>query len=288
LLGQGEDTPVFGFLNLLDAHEPYYPPFSSSGGAKPMPRERVPRQDRTGWLLGRWTPSSHEQEALQRLYRSAIRGLGIRLERILSILEECRRGPDPVIVLTSDHGQAFGSDRALFHSHGTEEALLRVPMYIRAPGLSSGSRPPRGWVSLIDIVPTLLRVIGADTTALPSARAIQDVANDGWSRPVFAYSTGIGMPRASWVSPQVRQAIDGLRTVGYQANKKVTVGPTAGVVETFDLETDPFARTNTSRGREWDAGEPLPEVLAFYERISASRTFAPGLPVERRLKSWGY
>jgi hypothetical protein len=143
-------------------------------------------------------------------------------------------------------------------------------------------------VSLIDIVPTLLRVIGADTTALPSARAIQDVANDGWSRPVFAYSTGIGMPRASWVSPQVRQAIDGLRTVGYQANKKVTVGPTAGVVETFDLETDPFARTNTSRGREWDAGEPLPEVLAFYERISASRTFAPGLPVERRLKSWGY
>ncbi len=285
---QGAETPVFGLLNLLDAHEPYYPDFARPPRPSSAQADFVPRQDRTGWLLGHWAPSSQEQEALARLYRSSIRSLGPRLERILSIIRKRRPGNDPVIVLTSDHGQAFGTNGTLFHSQGTEEALLRIPMYIRTPDDSLIARHARNWVSLIDVVPTVLRAIGADVPSLPSARAIQEISNNDGKRPVFAYSTGLGTPKADWVSPKIRQAIDGLRAVGYQLDTKVIVGPEGNLVETFDLNLDPLARTNTRRPGEFGDRDPLREVLALHSRIISTRilTFEGG--IERRLRSWGY
>jgi arylsulfatase A-like enzyme len=285
---QRKDTPVFVLMNLLDAHEPYYPAYSTARAPTATLRPEVPRQDRIGWLLGRWSPSSTELEALRHLYRAAIRGLGYRLEQFLAIVEEFNRSADSLIVLTSDHGQAFGAGRALFHSHGTEESLLRIPLFIRGAGFAPGTRHTQGWVSLIDLVPTVLRAVGAEVPPLPSAMAIQDIAKGGRSGPVFAYSTGLALPRANWVAPQVREVIDGLRAVGYHRNQKVTVGPNADRVETVDLGSE-ASWVEDSRGhRESDARGPLDEVLALYSRMSSTRPLAAETEVQRRLRSWGY
>jgi arylsulfatase A-like enzyme len=288
LAQEREDTPVFALMNLLDAHEPYYPtPSTSPRSSETLPLE-VPRQDRIGWLLGRWSPSSQEQEALQRLYRAAIRGLAFRFEQILSILDEFERGTDSVIILTSDHGQAFGADRALFHSHGTEESLLRIPLFIRGAQFRPGTRHTQGWVSLIDLLPTVLRAVGAEAPSLPSAMAIQDIVTGGRREPVFAYSTGLALPRANWVAPKVREAIDGLRAVGYHHNRKVTVGPDAEHVETVDLVPEGRAGDDPWWRGEPDGRSPLREVLALYSRMSSSRPPSIETEVQRRLRSWGY
>jgi hypothetical protein len=58
---------------------------------------------------------------------------------------------DPLIVVTSDHGQLLGENGLFGHGYSLEDALVKVPFYIRYP--SSGvAREPRGrFLSLTEV-----------------------------------------------------------------------------------------------------------------------------------------
>jgi hypothetical protein len=70
-----------------------------------------------------------------------------------------------VLLLTADHGEAFGEDGYYFaHGHSLGLEQIRVPMLLRVPGaeregeLRSVATP----VSLVDVAPTLLALAGVD------------------------------------------------------------------------------------------------------------------------------
>ena len=76
-------------------------------------------------------------------------------------LEELYAGPDwdqTVVVLISDHGEAFGEHGEWHHGWSLHEHQLRVPFLLRVPGLDPSVSETR--VSLIDLVPTLLDLAG--------------------------------------------------------------------------------------------------------------------------------
>jgi hypothetical protein len=65
-----------------------------------------------------------------------------------------------LIVLFSDHGEQFG-ERGLFaHSNSLYDELLRVPLIMRAPGLVPAGRRIEAPVGLIDVMPTMLDLLG--------------------------------------------------------------------------------------------------------------------------------
>ncbi len=73
------------------------------------------------------------------------------------VIDHVRRGPlgaRTAIVVTSDHGEAFGEHGMIRHGFEVWEPLVRVPMLVYLPGAS----PRRVTVarSLIDLTPTLL------------------------------------------------------------------------------------------------------------------------------------
>ncbi len=62
------------------------------------------------------------------------------------------------IVITSDHGEAFGEHGMIRHGFEIWEPLVRVPLLIYVPGVEPHRvRPRRG---LIDLVPTLMELYG--------------------------------------------------------------------------------------------------------------------------------
>ena len=63
-----------------------------------------------------------------------------------------------IIILTADHGEAFGEHNSYFHGKTLYEEVLRVPLIIDVPGLA-GKRVYQN-VGLVDLVPTLLNFIG--------------------------------------------------------------------------------------------------------------------------------
>ena len=127
--------PFFAFLNLFDAHDPYDPPPP-------------------------WNRAFPDSSADLGAYEGAIGYMDSELTRVLGELE--RRGvlENTVVVVTSDHGEAFGEHRLFNHGHALYMPLLHVPLVIHAPGrLRAGARVS-STVPLRDLAATLLDLAG--------------------------------------------------------------------------------------------------------------------------------
>ena len=87
-----------------------------------------------------------------------------------------------LIVFTADHGEAFGEDGLyLAHGEGLHEALLRVPLLLRAPGVAPRVRGDR--VRQIDVAPTALALLGVTRDGSRNGRLLLDEVGD---RPLVA------------------------------------------------------------------------------------------------------
>ena len=88
------------------------------------------------------------------LYDSEVAFVDAQIGRILQSIDT---GPDrdrTVIIVTSDHGEAFGEHGMWRHGFELWEPLVRVPWIVHVPGLEPRSVKPRR--SHIDLVPTIL------------------------------------------------------------------------------------------------------------------------------------
>lgn len=74
--------------------------------------------------------------------------------RLLDFIGEQPWGERTAIVVTSDHGEAFGEHGMIRHGFELWEELVRVPLIVHVPGIEP--RRIRARRSLIDVVPTLL------------------------------------------------------------------------------------------------------------------------------------
>lgn len=85
------------------------------------------------------------------------------LGRLFDFVDQAPWGRRTVIVVTSDHGEAFGDHGMSWHGRELWESLVRVPLIIKVPGLPAHRVPvKRGH---IDLVPTLLDVLGVEVPA---------------------------------------------------------------------------------------------------------------------------
>jgi len=76
--------------------------------------------------------------------------------RLLEALEKQTYAERTAIILTSDHGEAFGEHGMIRHGFEIWEELVRVPFIIHVPGAEPGRvKLPR---SIIDVVPTILEL----------------------------------------------------------------------------------------------------------------------------------
>jgi iduronate 2-sulfatase len=87
-----------------------------------------------------------------------------------------------IIVVTSDHGWDMGQKKYLFKNTLWEDST-RVPMIIRAPGISVAGTQTRQPVSLIDLYPTLVDLCDLEGDTRKSS---QGTPLDGFSmRPLL-------------------------------------------------------------------------------------------------------
>ena len=111
--------------------------------------------------------------------------------KILNTIEECGLWDNTIIVFTSDHGDMMGSHRLLGKNVMFEESV-RVPLLIRLPGQKT-SRKISNPVSLIDLVPTLLDLLGQNIPGHLQGKSLKPVLEDtgNTSDDVFVQWTGV-------------------------------------------------------------------------------------------------
>jgi arylsulfatase A-like enzyme len=79
--------------------------------------------------------------------------------KLLKWVEEQPWSKETAIVITADHGEAFGEHKIYRHAFELYEVLVHVPMFIYIPG--QPARTVDAYRSHIDLVPTLFDLLGA-------------------------------------------------------------------------------------------------------------------------------
>jgi arylsulfatase A-like enzyme len=138
-----------------------------------------------------------------------------------------------VVVITSDHGEAFAEHGMSYHGVELWEELVRVPLLVRVPGVAPRRvTTPRGQ---IDLAPTLCELLGvaAPPREAPDAFSGQSLVGDFTreqpERPIY-----IELPEGPYNSLR--------RSVVFEGYKLTERG--VGRWQLFNLGTDPGERTD--------------------------------------------
>jgi uncharacterized protein len=149
---------------------------------------------------------------------------------------EAKRGRKPLVIVTGDHGEAFGERGRIGHTSDVSDAQIHVPMVV----LGDDSRPPsrrQEVTSHVDVVPTLLELLGDDHPSqsyshgmsmfsAPPDRFV--LATVGWEprfavigrdlkATFFAYDAGLGGVEVT--DPSDRPLPDGASRFSAQASR---------------------------------------------------------------------
>jgi arylsulfatase A-like enzyme len=108
--------------------------------------------------------NAYNRDVCEAMYVSGVLSADRWLGRLLAYLREQGLYDSTLIVVTSDHGEEF-SDRnpAIFyntHGHILYEEMVRVPLVLKLPGGSAGGTRISGVTRMIDLMPTVLGLLG--------------------------------------------------------------------------------------------------------------------------------
>ncbi len=252
----------FLLLHLMDAHLPYKEPDAYRdmwAGERPA----TLRNDvfhRGDVVRGRLDEQG--KQYIRDRYDNNIRYIDDQLQRLFSTLDD-----DDIVVYFSDHGEEFWEHGGFEHGHTLYDEVLRVPLVIKGPGMEAGrvAEP----VSLLDVVPTVLDMVGLPSEGTQGTSLVELAKGDAEAKSMFA-----DRPQA------FGRPLYGAERWGVLAND-MKYATTEGREDLFDLAKDVGEKRNIA-GKQADAlpvmreqmGEALGREVARGYRLSnrATRT----------------
>ncbi|QLH84916.1 sulfatase [Halosimplex pelagicum] len=139
LLSDGDDRPKFLFMNLMEAHSPYYPPrdaFQQLGLETPNPVEsRLLNVRLLAYVLGKAGLSAANRERVMEFYDASLRFQDQQLARIVETLKREGVFDETLLVVCADHGKTLGEyDRDAVPPHYLRDINTNVPLLVKPPG----------------------------------------------------------------------------------------------------------------------------------------------------------
>jgi arylsulfatase A-like enzyme len=286
---QSRETPVYAFVNLLEAHEPYFPSREVAPGLMDWWKFARVRQDRMGWLTKAWDPDPKSMDRLRTMYRAAVRAMDARIAALVRVFQDAGRWDNTLLVLTSDHGQALGEHDLFFHMLRVDEAEVRIPLWVRWPRGEHAGATAAGWASLVDFVPTAVEAAGLPSPVLPKTISFSHLLDRDRPGPVFSVADGIlSDPMLHGLEGDRRSEFDRLWVAAYQGDTKVTLDVDDDRLHAYQINTDPGELHDLWPGQ---GEEPIALATAAREaghRMQGTRAPAISDETEARLRAWGY
>ena len=210
--------PHFVWVHLYDPHDPYEPP----------------------------PPYSETYKG--RLYDGEIAYADSALGHFLAYLKKQGWYEGALIVVVGDHGEGLGEHHEDTHGIFLYDSTTHVPLLVKLPEEREAGRMVEAQVSTIDMLPTILEVLGASAPA----------SLDGESLEPFLAGTGAAPPTVFGETEYpLRFGWAPLRSVRKEGLKFIE----APKPELYDLQADPGELHNNYA--PWDAAvQKLRKVLA--------------------------
>ena len=227
--------PQFLFVNYMDMHRPY-----GSGTTEEL--LRLPPEERPDHMLEQLcvrVMNEDEEpgelaETVLGMYDSALSKLDTEVGRLLDGLKERGLYDNAIVILTSDHGEAFGTHRVVEHGKDVFEPLVAVPLIVKAPGQSEGRVVADRLASLVDIGGLVASELSGEVgDALrqsfprrPGSHGVLSEIHFARPRDLQLYGERFQHERTSWRDGRFKLVVGGVAD------------------ELFDLEADPGETIN--------------------------------------------
>ena len=185
----------FLWNHYMDPHGPYLPvaDYRANYTDRRVSDRRLQRLYRRA-IRDPESVSDEERRLLVACYDAEVEYLDAHLGSFLDALESRGRLEETAVVVTADHGDAFGEHGYYEHPRHLHEVLTHVPLVVRLPGERSRyADSVESPVSTLDVVPTILDALGVSADDGLPGRSLLDTARDPPAdRVVFAQASGEG------------------------------------------------------------------------------------------------
>jgi len=178
-------APFFLFTWVIDPHNPYWPPEGYRQFLDPRYRGKM-----DGSLASiRAARTPQDMARLMDLYDGEVLYTDHCFGQLRAKLEERGLWDDLLVIVTSDHGQAFNEHGHMLHAHIPYEELLRVPLIVKPPRSRAFRRTRIAeMVSHVDLAPTILDLAGFAPEAAHQGRSLLPLLDAAGEINAYVYS----------------------------------------------------------------------------------------------------
>jgi arylsulfatase A-like enzyme len=253
---RAKGTDQFLFVHLFDPHWPYLPPPEFLERFGPRPRDLSGLDD----ILGSDAPADElETEEIIRLYDAEVAYTDSQLGRFFDELKAAGLYDSSLIVLTSDHGEAFFEHGHWQHTLTLYNELVNVPLIVKWPDDSPKGRVSRP-VSQLDIFASILEAAGVSAPETPSMSvSLKRLAKENRPEPAVSEVT--------WRSAEGMTMKISIRSDDLKYHASLS-GPAENSLEALELENEElYDLGNDPREEQNLLPDPGIDVESFRRRM---------------------
>ncbi len=293
-IAQSVDQPFLLYLHGMEVHEPHLVPSSYTRQiAHVAIDDKVKLSD--DWILYRSlreadsvagktlgaSDNARDQAAVMArfvesrdvitdLYDASVLWADDNVGKVIRLLKEKGLWERSIFIVMADHGEEFGEHGAWWHGDTVYEPAMHIPLIMHLPGDQLGGRRIDGLVSLTDVMPTLLDILGSRElcsgcrgTSLVPLLSGQAPGESG--RTIF----GLRQNKLLFYGPLAQKSGDVNVLVRRDQWKAIwNEGPQT--IEIYDLQADPAELHELSHGQHVLAAELRDEAVSWLENCRAA------------------
>ena len=189
--------------------------------------------------------SAEDGRHLRNLYDAGIRQTDAEIQRLIEGVDATTPHPERTLwIFTSDHGEEFGDHGGVLHGRTQFQEQLHVPLILRGPGIPAGHRVPEP-VSIVDVAPTVLEMIGAEVPRgfsgvslaaaargghAPAGRILASESRHGLDHPAESWA----IRRGAWKLVRDRTGRDAAYELGRDPVELEPIAPESAPPELFE------------------------------------------------------
>ncbi len=269
--------PWFLWLHYMDVHDPYRPPRRHAAHFRSARRPQLP--DKALWQKALSRPGEideSERQHLIDLYDAEIHFADEQIGQLLTYLRRLDWLDSTLVIVTADHGEAFGEHGQFSHRFELYDELLRVPLIMRLPTRLPAGQVVTAQVRLLDLLPTILDLLNVDEGPFEGASLLPLVEGQEET------------PRTAISETQPETGLYAIRQAGW----KLILNVHTGAVELYNLRQDPREATNCASTVPLMASKLEAQLRSHLQRTEASFPSQAEIEVDHltldRLRALGY
>ncbi|MDF1800450.1 MAG: sulfatase [Planctomycetota bacterium] len=230
-----EREPFFAFVHFWDVHYDYAPPAEHDlfdpDYQGTVDGTGIPQLD-----MSELADPERDRDHILALYDGELHYTDANIGRMLDQLGAAGRLDDTLVIVTSDHGEEFGEHGRFGHNKTLFEESIEVPLLVRWPGRIPAGTRYDDLVSLVDLAPTVLDLVGFEREAEHWGRSLAPLfAGEDLRARVAPLELAFGRP-----DPELpRAAMEGL----HAGDHKVIRNRPGTKPVVYDLSADPLEQS---------------------------------------------